>query len=574
MLDPSEQDQGQYQGRQFGNYRLVKLLGEGGFAEVYLGEHVYLGTQAAVKVLISQLTDEGRALFRDEARMVMSLEHPNIVRVYDFGIESHIPFIVMSYAPNGTLRKLYPRGSRLPLQLIVSYVKQIAFALQSAHDQKLIHRDIKPDNLLVGRNGEILLSDFGLALVAHSTHSMSTHEESGTISYMAPEQMQGRTRIASDQYALGVVVYEWLSGTPPFTGTALEIGMQHLLASPPSLREKVPAIPKEVEQVVLTALAKDPHHRFGSVQAFAIALEQASLKPSPSMLLCTYRGHSHWVFAVAWSPDGTSLASASGDGTVQIWNATNAETISTSHCYSFWGYAVAWSPDGTRIASAGDDKTVKVWDATAGEKLYTYHGHADVLLAVSWSPDGSRIASAGKSGTVQVWEATTGKQISTYGSHAGAVNTLAWSPAGSRIVSGSDDQTVQVWEATTGDHLWTYGGHAGGVNTVAWSLDGVHMASGSKDETVHVWEATTGKHIYTYGGHAGAVNAVAWSPDGRHIASGGDDKVVRVWKATTGEHVCTYRGHTDWVNTLAWSPDGKCIASGGYDHTIQVWRST
>jgi eukaryotic-like serine/threonine-protein kinase len=258
MLDPSEQDQGQYQGRQFGNYRLVKLLGEGGFAEVYLGEHVYLGTQAAVKVLISQLTDEGRALFRDEARMVMSLEHPNIVRVYDFGIESHIPFIVMSYAPNGTLRKLYPRGSRLPLQLIVSYVKQIAFALQSAHDQKLIHRDIKPDNLLVGRNGEILLSDFGLALVAHSTHSMSTHEESGTISYMAPEQMQGRTRIASDQYALGVVVYEWLSGTPPFTDTALEIGMQHLLASPPSLREKVPAIPKEVEQVVLTALAKDP----------------------------------------------------------------------------------------------------------------------------------------------------------------------------------------------------------------------------------------------------------------------------------------------------------------------------
>src|SRR5437667_2747804 len=139
MLDPSEQDQGQYQGRQFGNYRLLKLLGEGGFAEVYLGEHVHLGTQAAVKVLTTKLTEEGRALFRNEARTIMGLEHPNIVRVYDFGIEGHIPFIVMSYASGGTLRQLYPKGTRLPLQMILPYVRQMAAALQYAHDQKLIH---------------------------------------------------------------------------------------------------------------------------------------------------------------------------------------------------------------------------------------------------------------------------------------------------------------------------------------------------------------------------------------------------------------------------------------------------
>lgn len=271
-------------GQQFGNYRLVRLLGEGGFAEVYLGEHVHLGTQAAIKVLTTKLTDEGIALFRDEARTMISLEHPHIVRVHDFGIEGRFPFIVMSYAPNGSLRQRHPKGTHLPLPTIVSYVIQLATALQYAHDRRLIHRDIKPDNILVGRNNELLLSDFGLAVVAQSTRYLNTADGSGTISYMAPEQIQGKPRAASDQYALGIVVYEWLSGTRPFTGTAPEIGMQHLLARPPSLREKVPTISAEVEQIVLTALAKDPHQRFMSVQAFSHALEQACQPVQPRMM--------------------------------------------------------------------------------------------------------------------------------------------------------------------------------------------------------------------------------------------------------------------------------------------------
>src|SRR5260370_34118039 len=158
-------------GQQLGNYRLFKLLGEGGFAEVYLGEHVYLGTQAAVKVLNTKLTDEGIALFRDEARTIISLEHPNIVRVYDFGMVGRIPFIIMGYASHGSLRKLHPKGTQLPLRTIVIYIKQIAAALQYAHEQKLIHRDVKPDNMLVARNNQALLSDFGIAAVAHSTRS-------------------------------------------------------------------------------------------------------------------------------------------------------------------------------------------------------------------------------------------------------------------------------------------------------------------------------------------------------------------------------------------------------------------
>lgn len=167
-------DAGERVGQQLGNYRLLHLLGRGGFAEVYLGEHVHLGTQAAIKVLYARMDHDGIETFRAEARTIASLEHPSIVRVLDFGVEDNTPFLIMSYAQGGTLRMRYPRGTRLPLVTVVSYVQQISSALQYAHERRLIHRDIKPENLLVGRNNEVLLSDFGIALVAQSSRYQHT----------------------------------------------------------------------------------------------------------------------------------------------------------------------------------------------------------------------------------------------------------------------------------------------------------------------------------------------------------------------------------------------------------------
>src|SRR5438270_751898 len=141
-------------GQQLGNYRLVRLLGRGGFAEVYLGEHIHLDTRVAVKVLHTQLANNDVEQFRSEARTIAQLVHPHIVRVFDFGVDAMTPFLVMDYAAKGTLRNLYPKGTRLPLASIVSYVKQIALALQYAHEQRLIHCDIKPENLLVRHDGE------------------------------------------------------------------------------------------------------------------------------------------------------------------------------------------------------------------------------------------------------------------------------------------------------------------------------------------------------------------------------------------------------------------------------------
>src|SRR6266852_5408123 len=274
-------------GQQLGNYRLISLLGQGGYAEVYLGQHVRFKQQAAIKVLHTHLSSQEVEHFLHEAETIAALAHPAIVRVFDFDVQDGVPFLVMDYAPNGSLRRRYPKGGVVPLPQILSSVKQVADALQYAHEQKFIHRDVKPENMLLGRREEVLLSDFGLAALAHSSASLSTQEAIGTLSYMAPEQIEGHPRAASDQYALGVVVYEWLCGARPFEGSMTKVMVQHLTMPPPPLHEKVATIPLEIEQVVLHALAKDPKARFASLAAFAEAFERASqiglLSPAPSL---------------------------------------------------------------------------------------------------------------------------------------------------------------------------------------------------------------------------------------------------------------------------------------------------
>ena len=271
-------------GEQFGEYRLTRKLGGGTFGDVYLGEHTKDNTPAAIKVLQARLNNsEDLKDYINEIRTLFRLQHPNIVPLLDFGIERDIPFLVMAYAPNGTLRQ--PKGTRLPLDTVVSYIKQIAEALQCAHDRKLIHRDVKPDNILLGPNSQVWLSDFGIASIAQSSRSLKTQDGAGTIPYMAPEQILGKPRLASDQYALGIIAYEWICGSRPFNGTYLELVAQHTQAVPPPLRNKVPTLTTAIEQVVLKALAKDPKDRFGSVREFAEALALAVERSKPRSAL-------------------------------------------------------------------------------------------------------------------------------------------------------------------------------------------------------------------------------------------------------------------------------------------------
>src|SRR5256714_9012020 len=181
-------------GQQLGNYRLLTLLGKGSFAEVYLGQHLRFKQQAAIKVLHTHLSGTEAEHFQREAETIAALAHPGIVRVFDFDVQESIPFLVMEYAPNGSLRRSHPKGSLVPLPVIVSSVKQVADALQYAHEQKFIHRDVKPENMLLGRREEVLLSDFGIATVAHSSGSLSKPGAGGTLAHIAPRQIEGHPR--------------------------------------------------------------------------------------------------------------------------------------------------------------------------------------------------------------------------------------------------------------------------------------------------------------------------------------------------------------------------------------------
>ena len=267
-------------GQQFGSYLLTSLLGRGGFANVYLGEHVRHGTLAAIKVPRSPSRDKGER-FVKEMHTLAGLNHPHIVQVLEYGMEGDIPFLAMNYARRGSLQQIYRAGMLFSLDTIVSYVKQIADGLQYIHDRRLVHRDVKLGNILLGPRNTVWLSDFGLAVNIPRLFFLGESQGCvGTVDYMSPEQLQGKHSPASDQYALGVVVYELLTGDTPFHGNDREIAQQHLYATPPRLHSRFLEITLAVERVVRRALAKDPHLRFASVREFALALEQASKVPA------------------------------------------------------------------------------------------------------------------------------------------------------------------------------------------------------------------------------------------------------------------------------------------------------
>jgi WD40 repeat protein len=608
-------------GQRLGNYRLMSMLGRGGFAEVYLGEHVFLRTQAAIKVLEVRLADEEMEGFLNEARTIAGLTHPNILRVLEFGVEDNVPFLVLEYARNGTLRRRHPKGSILPLTTILLYVKQVASALQYVHNKKLIHRDIKPENLLLGSNNEVLLSDFGTALVVQTLHNQNTLEMAGTVTYMAPEQIRGKPRPASDQYGLAVVVYEWLCGAPPFQGSFTELYSQHMLAPPPSLRARVPAIPYDVELVVMTALAKDPDQRFASVLAFANALEQAnkleepSFSPTPTSASLS-RGSS--FHSPSPAEDGATVAAGTPGSEFMKDNisapplyeppvapapaSAAAQPVATpepgppppkdrpprrfsrrAFVVSVLGLAsvaaaggITWLVVTRQGSSLATNQTPT---PVPGTTYVTYKGHTGAVYTVAWASQGLHIASGGADRKLKVWDANppAGKDIFTLLQHSGSVNAVAWSPDGSRFASGSSDNTVRVWDAASGSNLNVYRGHTDNIRTIAWSRDG-HIASGSDDKTVQVWDANTGTRLVTYRGHAGTIWSVSWSPDNTHIVSGSADKTVQVWNVATGSKAFSYNGHSraNAVKAVAWSPDGQHIASGGDipESTVQIWDAT
>ncbi len=264
-------------GQNIGGYRVLRLLGQGNSSEVFLGERSGSYHPVAIKLLHAWTAERDIQRFLTQAAMLSKLDHPNIIHLYDFGLaDDDVPYLVMSYLPCGTLRQRYPRGTRLPLGEIVRYVRQIADALDYVHEHQIVHRDVKPQNMLLTNANEIILNDFGTATVSYSLVPNVLDFE-GTVLYAAPEQLEGRSLRGSDQYALAVMVYELLSGSWPFVGTFEEVVRQHLFEPPPTLSSRGIVASHLVEEALQRALAKEPERRYPGILDFAAALDEACL---------------------------------------------------------------------------------------------------------------------------------------------------------------------------------------------------------------------------------------------------------------------------------------------------------
>lgn len=263
-------------GRLLGEYRLLHWLGMGRFAQVYLGEHHHYKQPVVIKVFRIHLTLADQVYFWAEARALSRLAHTHLVHIRDFDVVAGSPMLVMEFAPQGTLQQHHPSSGPLDLAQVNMYVQQLAGALAAAHAAQIIHGQLTPHQVLVGSQSELLLSDFAFPSLQRQWQVAGVPPSREELAYLAPEQCQGYASPASDQYALGIMVYEWLTGQRPFQGAAHTPYRQHAFVVPPALRLHHPSVPLSLEVVVQRALATDPQDRFPSIQHFAEAVAHAT----------------------------------------------------------------------------------------------------------------------------------------------------------------------------------------------------------------------------------------------------------------------------------------------------------
>src|SRR5216684_1682790 len=267
-------------GERIGRYEIVNTLDQARFKDRYLGQQIPLHMPVIIEVFRPPLIDALKQNFLDRAQILMKLKHPHILRLRDAGVRNRYPFLVIDAASYLTLRQVYLPGSIQPLAELLPHLKQIAAALQYAHQQQVLHGDIQPENVLLDGNNNVLLWGFTFEAVMQNLEHLN-YQLAGmmpeTVAYTAPEQIRGKAEPASDQYSLAILIYELLCGDVPFTGSSIEVAHQQMHALPPSLRQRVPAISAGVERAIMKALAEDPGQRFSDIQTFINTLEQEQI---------------------------------------------------------------------------------------------------------------------------------------------------------------------------------------------------------------------------------------------------------------------------------------------------------
>ncbi len=625
-------------------YRILGQAGKGGFGAVYKAQDTQFGNRLlAIKEMSQsnlnpQELAEATEAFKREALLLANLTHPNLPRIYEQFNDMGRWYLVMDYIEGETLEAYLDKlGGKLPLvgsgTSLVGVLNigiQLCSVLNYLHTRQppIIFRDLKPANIMLTAQGHIFLIDFGIARHFKPGQVKDT-TALGSTGYAAPEQYgRAQTTPRADIYSLGATLHQMLSGDDPTENpfhfaplsgqplpvlTDLNTLLRRMVDVDNSQRPAtIVEVQRELQRIAdiytvaqthplastlppgyssvgntYIAQANYPQITPASLPS-TVSPSQAKLSKGPqpqknTLFICS--GHSSRVASVAWSPNGTYLASASYDKTVRLWDASNGQHIQTYRGHSGRVNAVVWSPDSSRFVSASDDGSVRIWNTTSKNPPFIFSEHAGKVTAVAWSPDGSRIASAGVNKVVLVWDAASGRILFTFNKHSEEVTSLAWSPNGTSIASGSDDCTIHVWEPLKDGrtnfftslfapqrHMYTYSRHYQKVTAVAWSPDGRRIASTSADRTMQVWDASTGKLGFIYHNASAGMNAVAWSSDSRYLTAASNDKTVHVWDSITRNSIATYLGHTGYVTAVVWSPDRTAIASASVDRTVQVWK--
>ena len=622
--------------QEFGRYRLVRLLGRGGMGEVWRAVDTDKDREVALKVLGSWLAGDPQfaVRFRREAALAARLNAPNIVPIHDYGEIDGRLFIDMPLVPGTDLGKLLEAGPLRP-ERAVAVVVQVARALAVAHEAGLVHRDVKPSNVLISTTADgddhAYLIDFGITKALDGTQLSMTHGRFGTPAYMAPECFLGDGDARSDVYALGCVLYETLTGTPPFSAPhpfAYAYLHQNIAAPRPSARQ--PEMPRALDSVVARALAKSPRARYPRVTELSAAARAAlnGVSPSPAepdtvtrdrtpthlpppvtrttasgeaslpgrspAPVAVLTGHTRGVLAVAVKQLGGRPIAVSGsrDETVRIWDLTTA-TPTARQVIRRTGYVYALAItrlDGRPVAVAGADAgRLRIYDLTsrlAPTKRLTGHT-ANVQDATLARVRGRHsVVTASSDQTLRIWDLTTHQAVGEplAGHHrsvfAVAVTQLDGRPV---AVSGGADETVRMWDLTTRRPIGRpFTGHTGAVLvSTATQVAGRPVAvTGGIDGTVRVWDlARRGQLGPALTGHDGAVRAIAVTQVGGRpvIVTGGEDETVRLWDLIAGTALGRpLVGHTKWVTAVAVTElGGRTVAvTGSEDETLHIWDLT